>query len=377
VRASWALYNVDPLLFDPDKAIVLLGKVGLARDWSTHYPYILERDDDPWQTLEDLLDLIEDIDVVVDVYAQSMNALVEVFVNPFVEPLSVELSREEYSRIASSFLLLKIFYQHQQHFAYHKRSNIFFRTFFQDLDPWQVEQTVAVEYYLQTISNLRGTSLNNLIEEKHRSKDILSERSLYIRDYLSKIDIFTVDFCSLDEDVNKKWVSFSRASRHYWPHSMFSVWRTPPQLLPDFDHATARVQPLYSHGWEYCEYLRRALPYSEQDLNYQHFFLGLGIFFWDQDRLDYWGIIDFSEFLDMMEVLHERMSQNSEACRNWQHYGAGGLWRNFRLHPESIMEWTRCEVQCTYDEWAYERYALGPWMARRQRETERALEPKL
>jgi hypothetical protein len=365
---------VDPLLFDPEKAMALLGKVDLARNWSTHYPYILERDDDPWQTLEDLLDLIEDIDVVVDVYAQSINALVEVFVNPYLEPIPVELSGEEHTRIASSFLLLKIYYQHQQHFAYHGQPNTFVRAFFQDLDPWQVEQTVAVEYFLQTIPNLRGPSLFYLVDEEHRCKYMLSRRSSYIREYLGKIGSFRVDFCSFDANIKETPVSFSRASRYYWPQYLFSVWRTPPQLLPDLDHAAAREQPLYSYGWEYCEYLRRALSYSEQNLNYEHFFLGLGVFFWDQDRLEYWRIVDPSEFLDIMEVIRERLSQNSEACRNWQRYGAEGLWRNFRLDPMSIIKWTRCEVQCTYDEWAYEKYALGPWMARRQRETERALE---
>jgi hypothetical protein len=93
--------------------------------------------------------------------------------------------------------------------------------------------------------------------------------------------------------------------------------------------------------------------------HYDREFLALGVFFWDQDRLASWDLVN----LDDIIRLHENVMEKLEYMAGVHEYEAGlGFWGcrccRSTTHCENrearqIREWTRSPVQCTLEEFLY------------------------
>jgi hypothetical protein len=316
LRASHALHNVASADFDPQRTLVLLEETDITKDWSARYPRVLRSGDNPMTTLEELMDLHEEVSTVIGLYAQIMNASMEMLVNPFVEVQPISLSSAEYSRLASSFWILKIFYQFRLNFGYYQQPNDFIPAFLRRLGPWQLEQGLSVESFFHRISlhqsfGLLPAGFSSSPLQRSYSVQYMTARSIFIRNYLKVIT--PIPGSSFDPP-GRGSISFSRAICADTMHSGTS-WHSLPLPPPphghedpeELDYPPHENDPLRSHGWTYFELWHRAGAVSARE--HDRFFLELAFFFWDKERLENWGLADPDEFPRAVLMLEERLEQ--------------------------------------------------------------------
>ncbi|KAF2654047.1 hypothetical protein K491DRAFT_490266 [Lophiostoma macrostomum CBS 122681] len=307
LRASYALHDVAVAKFDPHRTLELLEKVDITRDWCALYPRVLRLGDDPVAALEQLLGLEDDVSTAVDLYAQSINASVEMLSNPFARAQPISLSTTEYIRLASTFLMLNIFHQLRDMFNHHGEPNSFMPAFLRHLAPWQLEQGLSVESFFQRVISTRwfGPPPPLQLSYKFRRSfciDPTFATSAYIQNYLEIIDGMSG---YLYDPPGPGPLSFGQAIRAH-QRCPRNAWDCLPHLpAPRFEvvHCHSRHNHLHSHGWAYFEQCHSNGEVAARE--YTRFFLELGFFFWDKERLDHWGIADPDEFPRAMLMLKE------------------------------------------------------------------------
>lgn len=364
LRASWALHGVDNDQFDTDKTVALIQRTNIVEDWSTVYPSILHQDDDPFETLEGLMDLHDEVAFAAQLYAQCIHAVMETVNDPYVEILPVVLSTTEYTRVASSLWVLKVYYQLQLKFAGHPWQIEFEPAFMSHLRPWQVEQVSSVERLLQSLDTGGDSTLKTLTGTRYASKKLLSEQSLYFHNYF---DVAGYNRRSADilAPGARSIIAFSQAAKRY-SHTGSVGWAQFPYNGPHFTAAlSARVTHLRNHGWMYFESVvssKTRLSLSEQ--RYLEFFLDLGILIWDTERLLRYDLADPRGFWPACVALRERL-QEARNRRNRMHMGIA-LSRSYQdqLLQDHIIQWTQCAIQCSFDEWMYQRIGLANYSLR-------------
>lgn len=356
LRASWALHNVNNNDFDPDKTLAFLDQTKITEDWSILYPYILRSKDDPMEALERLIDLHEEISTVVELYAKSVNAIVETFVNPYVLTTPITLSTAECNRIACGFWLLKIFYQFQLKFARYNQANDFIRTFMEQLSPWQVEQGLSIECFLQSSCWYGHYDPYILVDERMPTREDLSEQYLYVRNYFKVTN--ELPRPSLTPGIMQP-TFFSRATRYY-SYGFHEGWDQLPRLSAYSDAECSSVtNQLRSHGWTYFESAVRA--HTIPGNTYRQFFLGLGMFFWDKDRLEAWELANPRHFTTVVKALSQRLTEAKLYWERKMHEHCTCRIHTRLSFTKRIIQWTRSSVQCSFEEWEYQRQCFsGP-----------------
>lgn len=347
VQAAWAFHCVAPSDLDPQKATTLLEHSSLA-EWSMWYTRIPGHYDDPIDVLEGLLEMCEGVDNLVHTYAQSVAAAIETVVNPWVQIAPITLSTTEFARIASTFYMLTIFYQLQLKLTNHPTAAEYFQGFVRSLRPWQVEQGVSVEGFIHSCRFTVGSTVHALIGHKGNARLELTETSSFFRRYL---EVMHMDYTQFGDWRPTTFSGAVRgvARRVLAPSPAVAPWNRlldPLELQVGPPHATSQLR---NDGWIYFELVKQNVTINPQQ--YREFFLDLGIFFWDLHRLAEWDFIDPNEFPAIVCELRRRLRSLLPSCRGEPVYRTS----------ENIFQWTRCPVQCTFEEWLGQENALAQY----------------
>ncbi|KAL6710826.1 hypothetical protein ACN47E_007883 [Coniothyrium glycines] len=360
LRLSWALESLGEDEFDPDKALSLLEDMDLI-NWSTIYRRVLREKDDPLDVVRCLMNLYIEVDVVVDVVAQGLNAAMEALTHPHTIHSAVVLSNAEYVRIACSVLVLRIYYQlcHKFIHAEHDHTSTFPELFIWSLQPWQIDQALTVERFFDTChyDNFHGTSMFGIIDKEYTCKVCIAEKSSFFRFYQDFLDPWEKygHNRTFPRALHEIVAQLDRRGRpRYWPpwQSDVNPWKTSPVASPT-------ALRLNTSGWSFYNTilietatdgrfrgneLRRGIP-------------SLGLLFWDQDRLHNWGIEDHDDVSDLSDELLLRLQDASMDTRG--KFSLQSPEEEQLSQARQVVEWTRQPVQCSLQEWLYQHTALA------------------
>jgi hypothetical protein len=108
---------------------------------------------------------------------------------------------------------------------------------------------------------------------------------------------------------------------------------------------------LQSFGWLYFEYAMSWFPLSRMQ---SLFFSQSGFLYWDRRRLSAWGMSDPFDLEMIVEAFTASQSREGslldEFLPQWETKKA-----------DSIARWTRCPLQCSYDEFSGQTQALSSY----------------
>ncbi|CAO2651207.1 Nn.00g095040.m01.CDS01 [Neocucurbitaria sp. VM-36] len=349
LRFSWALHNVSNEDFDSAKTLEILQRMDLL-DWPLTYPRVLTDKDDPLDTIHALIDFSIEVDVAVGLVAQGMNASMEAFVNPFVVVAPVVLSSTEHVRITCSLFILKIYYQLQLKFNHdaHDWSSQFPAPFLRALKPWQVEQAASVDQFLQAVNNSYEHAAHKMIDKRYMCLECLSEKSLYFRNFFATVIRLTPYSGAL---------SFTKAAMRFrWPRP---PWIREPSDLGHASRVSQVATQLRNHGWM----IYRSFPINVRRYccNYHELMQDVGLFFWDHDRLVKWDFLEKDDITTTYKDFERRLERhraNRYRDHFRSHYFSCGPLCTEKVKARQLVEWTRCQVQCSLEEWLYQKTAL-------------------
>jgi hypothetical protein len=304
IHASWALHRHDHAESDSQKAAALLKQYAVA-DWSALSPCILENNTDPTEALEVLLYMCEDVDRLVEAYAQNSAATIEQVVNPWVEYSPITLSTTEFTRVASAFWMLRIFYQVQLLFTRHETVQHSVQEFISTLQPWQVEQCLSVELFLGSYGFKTTSPTCTLIGGNYGAGPVLFCKSWLLHAYREAISL------NINQVTKLCLTTFANASFGARIKSAHAISTAPwLQIQQDLDVEVVRegfertTSQLRNHGWMLYGLVRHIDPVDPQQ--YHRLFLDLGMFFWDMGRLVDWDFVDPDDFPDIVRLFRNR-----------------------------------------------------------------------
>ncbi|KAF9737957.1 hypothetical protein PMIN01_03240 [Paraphaeosphaeria minitans] len=287
LHASWALHTNTEADVDIGVAIKLFADVKAIKD---NHPYIsplLIGDENPFLVAEGLVDLYQEVHVATDLYAQSLNAAMEAFVNPRTEIKPATLSITEYSRIASALLMLRIFYQLQLKCCAQEDVISTARAFLNYLEPWETQQLAACDDFLLKVGSGWPSAAYHHLDVKYSDWEALSKKSTYIRRYFRALKFDLTE----EEHPSITPASIKQAVR---PHLHGALYQQPPlpQWTGTIDESWSRMiredaascNPSRPLGWFLYES-------SRHRWRWRGCFFDLGMLFWDYRRLEAWGIL--------------------------------------------------------------------------------------
>ncbi|KAF2444909.1 hypothetical protein P171DRAFT_286057 [Karstenula rhodostoma CBS 690.94] len=128
---------------------------------------------DSLEVLFELADAMEQIDELVRFYARGVLALLDVVSEPGACHSNIGLSATEYERIASAFLLSRIYVRYNR-----LRGNK--QLFMDTLHIWQIEQMATVSDFLQGVWLHSGSALYHLVPGEYSRRESACEASRLI-----------------------------------------------------------------------------------------------------------------------------------------------------------------------------------------------------
>lgn len=354
LHTSWALHTNPEADFDIDIAIKLFANGRLAHDDNPYTLPILTDDENPFLVADGLVDLYQEVHVATDLYAQSLNAAMEAFINPGTEIKPATLSPAEHVRIASAFLLLRTFYQLQLKCSAQEDIIPTCRAFLTHLDRWEIEQLAALDEFLLNVGYGRPSEVYNCLDAKYSDWSALLKRSTYVQRYFRTLNFGVTQ----EETPSITPASVMQAAGPDLHGRLFQPLPL-PQWAGTIDEALSRMMredaasshPSRTFGWTLYDC-------SRYRWDCRPCFVDLGMFFWDYRRLDGWGILHQPTYESMLSGFEAHLE---EASRR-------GPMPPLRLHPcahysenqkaEIITRWTRSPIPCSIEEWLWQHYAL-------------------
>jgi hypothetical protein len=365
-RLSWALHNISDKDFDPEKALHLLTHVDLLH-WSAMYQRVLSKDDEPLKIVQGFIDLYIEVDTAVNKIAQAMNAAMEALVHPYVVHSPIVLSGAEYTRIACAIYVLKIYYQLRLKFfhAGHDWRSRFPETYLKGLKPWQVDQALCIEQFYHICQNGgKFQDMFGIIDREYTCKVCLSETSSFFRNYAKALRP-SVEFNPGSFSFPKDFKCAVNDLRRRPTNSLIPPpWHYDLEAIGHPSHISPIPTQLRNYGWTVFNAVFIDEEGEDRTLvnwQFRHVMPSLGILFWDQDRLTSWEIVSSNDLVDAFRTLDRRVREETIRKRNKQNrskYCPPGSERVDVSKARQIIEWTRQPVQCSLEEWLYQRTAL-------------------
>lgn len=353
LKTAWALHTTPEVDQDINIGIELFAN-GKATDDGDIDIRSVFNGENPLLIADGLVELYQEIHVATNLYAQSLDAAMETFVNPWTEIKMATLSPAEYCRVASTVLMLRIFYQLQLKCSHQQDAMSTYRAFLAHLDQWEIEQLAALDEFLKCV---RLGTPSDAYYRLNLDHIVLSKKSIYVQRYLQTFE-------SGDTDESPSIISrvlFSGSARSH-------LRGLPYQQLPrlqttgTIDEAltlmnaedVASCRPSRTLGW----FLHHCSNPDWSDWKRYQWFVDLGMFFWDHQRLENWCILHqptydsmFSKFEDHLSEAFERVPVLPRMPRPLHHYSE-------EQQAEIIVRWTRSPIPCFVGDWLWQHHAL-------------------
>jgi hypothetical protein len=351
LEASWALHNTDYDKFDAATVCARL-------QWSHSIDDIcadlwaLSLDEDPLRLLDDLAELYEEVETAAGPCAQGLNAAMEDLFNPCTRLMPIDVSPVEHLRFVGSLWILKLYYQLNLKFSAHEKEREFRMAFMASLPPWQLYRVVSLETFLTRLLEDHPVMLRHFVGDEIISWEKLSAKSNYFRNYLQ-----ATGWSATSPDMTP--LLFIDASRQF--RTIPPIPSAPWLLLSSEDEFTSHrplsnEEPrLRSFGWLFVEYvMSKSYIWGTQRAS---FFAETGFLFWDRLRLAAWDISDPNRFRSTYEAFMRRQLRETVSQSD-------NLPQSEIKTAKSIAQWTRCSVQCSYEEWLDQPQALSSYQGK-------------
>jgi hypothetical protein len=264
-----------------------------------------------------------------------------------------------------ALLVVRIYYQLRSKFGLVQDidtpAHEFPHTFIRSLKPWQIEQAVYVEGFVDVCLRRNAAYLYQVINSRYRCMECLSAKSSYFRKYRQ------VAIADDLEPMKAILVDLNRRTIHRRPVS-FSVAasiRNHPTIQPPWNYIANNslssedshpITQLHIDGWLLYNSIGQ-----HGHLRFSRMFLSLGLFFWDQDRLASWDLVSLSD----IKWLHSRTGKKLEYWSWLMDFESGffgcrcchsGTYCD-KLEARQVKEWTRSPVQRTMEEYLHRKTA--------------------
>jgi hypothetical protein len=350
--ASWALHNTDYEKFDATDVLVRLqSSRSIAHFCADSRVFTLG--EDPFQSINDLADLYEEVETAVGPCAQSFSAAMESIFKPCARLKPIDISSTEHLRFVDSLWILKIYYQLHLKFSHYRKEQDFRLAFVASLPAWQLQRVLSLETFLVRRLEERPARPRYVVDDENLSWETLSAKSTYFRNYLQATGWYST---SHETTV----MSFINASYHF--RAIPALPPAPWGLLSCEDEFTSyrplsEEEPqLHSFGWLFFVYVMR--NHHSHSLQRTYFFLNTGFLFWNRNRLSAWDLSDptlFGYALDAFMYPHFRETASSSVFIRLSEI----------RKAKSITRWTRCPIQCSFEEWSDQAQAWHSYQGKR------------
>ncbi|EUC48503.1 hypothetical protein COCMIDRAFT_33986 [Bipolaris oryzae ATCC 44560] len=189
------------------------------------------------------VDIYVEVDVAADIVAQSMNAAMQIYIDPQVAVTPVVLSVAEHTRLVCALLIVKIYYQLRSKFVPNGRRSMkdFATAFMQTLAPWQIAQSSSVEGFLDSCQKFLVGLYDEIIDNRYTCCECLFRGWIMYR---------TVS----PDDMMRRHLVW-RVGMLFWCQSRLAGWG----MVDSSDVVTLGRQTAWRLG-----YMRRRYPYSLQ-----------------------------------------------------------------------------------------------------------------
>jgi hypothetical protein len=338
---SWDLSNRSDDDFDPSATLELLQQFHLF-EWPVAQPNMLILAGNPEDALRALADLYTEVDEAANLIGECMITGMHMFHEPWLQPPPITLSDTEHIRLVCSLWVVKIYYQMQLKFnrLSQERAVAFPAAFIKNLEPWQLEQGLSIDRFLQGYCHDRADSLHRIIDRKSGLLKRLSQ-SLYVSNAFNFFDTFSTT------------VSIPRMNRH-----SRGPWARAPGDISHPSRLSLMTTQLRNQTWISLESTLHSAVFDQT----MAMTCQVGLLFWDLNRLMYWRISGSDELHDATNRYYNYLRSDCASARRSQcspHYMCEHPARIEQNKSRQIIEWTRCPVQLPLEEWLYQKTAIS------------------
>jgi hypothetical protein len=359
LHTSWALHVNEAADLDISIAIELFAN-GKVNGNDPYIAPIIVGDSDPLIVVDGLVDLYEEVHVATNLFAQSLNAAMESFINPWIVFKPIKLSSAEYARIASTLSVLRMFYILQMRCSAQEDVIPTGRAFLARLDPWEIDQLLALDEFLLRVGYERRSAVYRGLDAKYSDWKALSTGSTYVQRYFRALKFGSAQ----EESSSITPASITQALGSVLQGRLRHPPPDPSLWYRTIDEALSRMMvedaasccPSRTFGWLLYESMvrTRRLPQWDSRLCFGH----LGMLFWDYDRLNRWGIIDQPTFNSMFSQLENHLQEASRYVYRSTLNLRPGAHYSEKQKAEIITRWTRSPIACSIEEWLWQHDAL-------------------
>ena len=291
LRTSWVLETVQD-----DDMIKLLSNDDIDGIVTEGNPLVAD-DEDPLYVMDGLVELYEEVEVATDLYAQSLNAAMETFINPGHEIRAIFLSMAEYCRVASTLWILRIFYQLQFR-CVAQDSTAICVALINRLGIWQRVLVCGLDQWLLDIGYGAPSAIYSNLNLKYSDWRPIMNRSSYAERHFNTLRFglppYANRFTENIFDGNPR--TFCRTAIYPPPANL-----TPISQPWDGSIDQTLLEFVKNNGYSNCP-------------KWRHYIMELGLLFWDHKRLELWGLSSYDELNSIFRpaVIYDKFQKASE-----------------------------------------------------------------
>jgi len=347
-RVSMDLDAMQDDRFDPVSILEKLYTVNVL-EWlellpSSRLPIV-----DPILALQSVSDFYTEVEEAAELIGRLMIIKVERLANPHVCVPPITISTTEHIRLASTLLIIKIYYQLRPRFLKQgEYAGQLAPFYWKNLTPWLMDQGTTLDWLLLRCSGEYEHSLCHWDQSESELLMCLSE-SRFVRSYHV---LYHQELASTFRIIPR--FSHNLNGQHpgirgpgYWHHEP-----------SDVGHPAMSAQ-LRNHVSSCSDPTLQSVPQAHTG-RYANICRQIGLYFWDYSRLNVWGLADPVELIAAVDAC-PGLSQVAMRYNDTPEWDIGIRQREAaveRTKQRQIIEWTRCPVQCSLEEWLRQKTAL-------------------
>jgi hypothetical protein len=298
--------------------------------------------------MQAMTDLHVEVYNAAELVGKCMFVGVHATLDPYMQTPSFTMSTTEHARIACSLLIINIYHELRLKFlrCAPEHSREFAGAFMRNLKPWQIDQATPLTPFLNQDDSDLCVRFLAIVRMRSDVRERLLETDCVKN--LSRSSGFAVGSGGqrITFESAALLLQHRRQSGRTWLHVFGDVgYHSRPLSI---------ISELQNHAPDCSESALQQAPVRDLELHLDMVRLQ-GLLFWDYDRLKSWNLAD----TDQPTAAHEFLRKVADIVRD----DIGVPWQKQIYGPEDIehtkqrqlLEWMRCPIQCTLEEWLWQR----------------------